>query len=84
MIFLDQKAAFPSLRQDYLMFVLEQLGVPSHILAAIRSLYSKNRAHIKLFGMTDEFIDIGRGIRQGCPLSGTLWVLGFDLSLIHI
>ena len=84
MLLLDLKAAFPSLRQDYIFHVLQLAGIPQPMLQAIRALYHNNVAQIKIVTPTASSIRLQRGIRQGCPLSGTLWILLFDPILRYM
>ena len=78
MIFLDQKAAFPSIARNYMFWVLEKMMIPSHIIAAIKLLYENNTAVVKFGNSKEVTFEMQQGIRQGCPLSGTLWALVFD------
>ena len=71
----DMRAAFPSLEHDYLHRVLEKLGVPSGIRAAIRALYAGQSCCLSMAGKWWEGFAITAGIRQGCPLSPLLFVL---------
>ena len=54
------------------------MNLPTQILRAIHFLYQHNEAYIQFYGATGIFIYIASGIRQCCPLSGTLWALLFD------
>ena len=78
MVFLDQRAAFPSVARNFVFFVLQAMGVPKFIINAIKKLYDNNWAQVS-FGNSEvvEF-QMLQGIRQGCPLSGTLWAILFD------
>ena len=76
-VLLDRKAAFPSVLHQYLFFVLHAMKLPSNSVQAIQFLYMNSEAIIKFYGMTEYSIKIKRGIRQGCPLSGTLWAILF-------
>ena len=78
LVFLDQRAAFPSVARNFLFWVLRRMGIPEFILVAVLALYSDNIAVVR-FGASRAFTFVmEQGIRQGCPLSGTLWALMFD------
>ena len=71
----DMRAAFSSLEHDYLHHVLDKLGLPRGVRAAIRALYTGQRCCLAMAGQWWEGFDITAGIRQGCPLSPLLFVL---------
>ena len=67
-VLLDQKAAFPYVLYQYIFFVLDNMKLPHLILEALHMLHVDNKASITLYGVTGLFIQILKGIRQGCPL----------------
>ena len=81
MIFFDFKAAFPSVEHDYLLRVLEAIGLGPAILRACAHLYHNNLQRVLLRGKTSKGFLITRGIRQGCPLSPLLFAAVADLLL---
>jgi hypothetical protein len=78
LIFLDFGAAFPSLSHEYLWLVLEHIGVPAPVLAAIKGLYRSNRHWIRFGGACVEVFTITSGVEQGCPLRPLLFVIALD------
>ena len=71
--FADMKAAFDRLKRDRIWEKLEKKGVNRILISRIRKLFEGTRARIEIGG---EFIDqfgIKEGVRQGCPLSPTLF-----------
>ena len=78
-IFLDFKAAFPSISRTFMFAVMEaMLGSRSALLRALHSLYDTTVATILFLGSTFGVVDMQSGIRQGCPASGSLFVLLLD------
>ena len=77
-ILLDQKAAFPSIAHEFLFFVLLEIGIPGVIVNAIRLLYDNNEAIVSFLGCRTDRVLLRRGIKQGCPLSGSMWAICFD------
>ena len=61
----DFRAAFPSVFQWWLFFVLVHAEIPESYINAIRTLYQQNFAFIYFAGATFRAIHICRGIRQG-------------------
>ena len=72
MIFLDQKAAFPSVARNYLFEVLRAMGVPALFPQAILYLYSNSNAFVRFGGSDKLVVELRQGIKQGCPMSGNL------------
>eukprot|EP00959_Pyramimonas_sp_CCMP1952_P207668 4343868-Pyramimonas_sp.AAC.1 len=68
---LDIKAAFPSLCHDWIFLVFEKMNFPEFVLDAIKTLYAKVTTTILLGGASHCSFRILRGIKQGCPLSGS-------------
>ena len=81
MLLFDFKAAFPSLSHGYMHTVLKSLGLPSHILNFVLSLYDNHCCHIVSGGSVFSGFHIKAGIRQGCPLSPLLFALVMDIVL---
>lgn len=78
-VLFDIKAAFPSLGWAWIWAVLEEMNIPAWLITALRALYEGSTARIVFGGVvTDAFFGISRGIKQGCPSSGSVWALAFD------
>lgn len=77
-IFFDFAAAFPSLSRRYLFAALETIGIPFTVTHAIKELYRNNFHYIKLQGVIYPGFTVTAGVRQGCPLSATIFALVTD------
>jgi hypothetical protein len=77
-ILVDIKAAFPSLSHKWLFTVLRKMDVPARLRVALRELYNNCQSLILFGGSAAEHIKIAAGIKQGCPASGSLFVLAMD------
>jgi hypothetical protein len=78
LIFFDFCAAFPSVAHALIFLVFNAIGLPEGLINYFRALYADNLC----FGCFEgEFIllySILSGIIQGCPASGTIFVLVVD------
>jgi hypothetical protein len=45
------------------------MGVPKHLIALIKSLYTNQEAAVKTEYGNTEWFEVGKGVRQGCILS---------------
>ena len=73
--FFDYATAFSSIAHQWLMAVLFIMGVPDGLLDFIKSIYFLNSTSVR-FGEACVFLAwIFSGVLQGCPLSGSLFVI---------
>ena len=70
---LDLSQAFDRVDRRKLCHSLEASGMPSPLVAAIMQWHATMFYHLDVAGHKDH-VRCGRGLRQGCPLSPTLWV----------
>ena len=71
--FVDFRKAFDSVPRELLWSKLSHLGINNNIHASIKALYTKTRSSIKIDNNLSSPIFIKRGVKQGCPLSPTLF-----------
>lgn len=72
---IDLHKAFDSIDWNYLFDILQKWGFGLKCLNLIRSLYSNPTAQVRLMGRYSTSFPIGRGTRQGCPLSPLLFAI---------
>lgn len=84
LIFIDYSKAFDSIEYGAVWQALSRQGVHSKIVNVLRNIYSKAQVFVKL-GSEKVPINIGRGVRQGDPLSPHLFnaVLQDCLSTVN-
>ena len=75
---MDLQKAYDTVQHHLLWDRLESIGVGPRMLAAIKSLYSNGTLSMKVAGTAGEPRLQRMGVRQGCPLSPTLFGLFFD------
>ena len=74
-IFIDFKKAFDSVDWNFLAKVLEAFNFGPQIRKWIKTFYTNISSCVINNGHASEFFNLQRGVRQGCPLSGILFVL---------
>jgi hypothetical protein len=75
---LDQEKAFDRVAWPYLAEVLRAYGFGPAFRSAIRTLYQGLTAQLCVNGALSRPFAVGRGVRQGDPLSPLLYVLCLD------
>ena len=74
----DLQKAYDIVQHDMLWSKLESIGVGPRMLAAIQSLYSSGTLSMKVAGTAGQPQTQQMGVRQGCPVSPTLYGIFFD------
>ena len=76
--FLDPKGAFDRVQRPLLWQVLQRLGIHGVMLRAIQSLYKDSGLTIHINGKRGKVFQSITGVKQGCPMSPTLFGLYMD------
>ena len=76
--FLDLRGAYDRVSRPVLWQVLQRLGIHGRMLAAVQSLYATAEVAVKVGGRTGLRRRSLTGVKQGCPLSPTLFGLFAD------
>ena len=84
MIFVDFKKAFDSIEWDYLSKVLDVFNFKDDFKKWIKVVYTDVSSCVLNKGFASPFFNLERSVRQGCPLSGLLFVLGIELLNLAI
>ena len=77
-VLFDYTAAFPSVSHQWMRAILHRIRIPDGLLNAFNSLYRGNETYTHSGGRLQWISNIRSGVLQGCPLSGTLFVLAID------
>ncbi|CAM2103812.1 unnamed protein product [Caretta caretta] len=75
---LDQEKAFDRVDHGYLLSTLQVFGFGPQFVSFLRVLYASAECLVRLNWTLTEPVSFGRGVRQGCPLSGQLYALAIE------
>jgi hypothetical protein len=81
---IDIEKAFDSISWKFLYKALEFFNFPIQFIEWIKGLYQGGEVCIMNNGHTSKFIHLGRGVRQGCPMSPPLFVIAIELLSLYI
>jgi len=81
MLCLDNAKAFDRLQHAFMIDVLRAFNLPEDVIHAVKTLYSNVETRVKLNGQLGAPFPNTSGVKQGCPLSGILYVLVQEVQL---
>ena len=73
--FIDYSKALDSVDHNKLLKILQEMGIPNHLICLLRNLYEGQEATVRTGHGTTDWFQIGKGVRQGCILSLCLFNL---------
>ena len=73
--FIDYEKAFDSIHRDSLWKILRSYGVPTKMINIIKQYYKNFSCTI---GTSDLSFEVKSGVRQGCVMSGLLFIVAID------
>ena len=80
----DYAAAFPSVAHAFFFLCLSAIKMPTGIISYFVALYTNNRVFCNIDGTFIWLFDVLSGVLQGCPASGSLFVIAINLCLYLI
>ena len=73
--FIDYAKVFECVDHNKLYKILQDMGIPDHLICLLRNLYAGQVATVRTGHGTTDWFQIGKGVRQGCILSPCLFNL---------
>ena len=73
--FIDYDKAFDYVDHNKLWKILQEMGIPDHLICLLRNLYAGQEATVRTGQGTTDWFQIGKGVCQGCILSPRLFNL---------
>ena len=71
--FIDYAKAFDCVDHNKLWKILKEMRIPDHLTCLLRNLYAGQEATVRTGHGTTDWFQIGKGVRQGCILSPSLF-----------
>ena len=73
--FIDYPKAFDCVDHNKLWKILQEIGIPDYFTCFLRNLYAGQEATVRTGHETMDWLQIGKGVHQGCILSLCLFNL---------
>ena len=70
--FIDYAKAFDCVNHIKLWTILQEMGIPDHLNCLLRNLYAGQEARVRTGHGTTDWLQIEKGVRQGCISSPCL------------
>ena len=77
-LFVDYEKAFDSVHRETLWTIMKAYGIPGKFINIVRAFYKNSRAAVIHGTNVSDWFEILSGLRQGCVLSGFLFLLVID------
>ena len=71
--FIDYAKAFGCVDHRKLWKILKEMGIPDHLTCLLRNLYASQEATVRTGHGTTDWFQIGKGVREGCIMSHSLF-----------
>ncbi|MES9884827.1 MAG: reverse transcriptase domain-containing protein, partial [Sedimenticola sp.] len=79
LFFADFEKAFDSVDHNYMLNTLKYFNLGDDFIKWVNLFYSDARSCVSNNGHLSDFFTIGRGVRQGCPLSPYLFIIAIEI-----
>ena len=81
---IDQYKAFDMISHEYLLQTLRHVNVDERTLRIVQEIYSRSTTRVLINGHFLDGIKVGKGLKQGCPLSMWLYMLCIEELLVRL
>ena len=78
MNFIDFEKAFDSIHRESLWLIMKKYGIPEKIVRIVKTFYEDFQCAVENNGEIGEWFDIKTGVKQGCNMSGFLFLMIMD------
>ena len=78
LIFVDYEKAFDSIDRETLWKIMKAYGIPDKFIAIVKAFYRNCRVAVLHGGSKSEWFAVKSGVKQGCVMSGFLFLLVVD------
>ena len=79
LIAIDFEKAFDQLDWNYIWEALSYFNIPDKLIYWIKTLYNDSNSCVTNNGFMSRYFKMGRGVRQGCPLSPYLFIIASEV-----
>ena len=76
--FVDFEKAFDSVHRDSLWVIMKKNGIPQKLIRMVQTLYEDFQCAVVDENETTDFFPVLTGVKQGCCMSGFLFLLVID------
>ena len=76
--YVDFRKAFDSIHRESLWRIMKYYGIPSKIISLVKMSYKNFSCAVEHEGKLSKWFPVMSGVRQGCVMSGFLFVLVID------
>ena len=80
-ILLDFARAFPSISQEFMIEILQYIGLPDYVLNTVKCFYDNSYCIVRQGVSIANGFQLRSGVRQGCPLSPLLYATIAEILL---
>ena len=83
LVFIDYMKAFDSIHQDTLWKIMKLYGVPAKFIKLVRMFYTDVKCSVVSEGGLTNWFEVKSGVKQGCVMSGFLFLLVVDWIMLQ-
>ena len=76
--FIDFEKAFDSVHRDSLWIIMKKYGIPQKLIKMVQTMYKDFQCAVIDENETTDFFPVTTGVKQGCCMSGFLFLLVID------